>query len=128
MQILNTEDNPPILCHLLQTIDAGGTHESVAIVPERSISGHALTRILDRLAVQRGLPQAIRADNGKEFCRRAILTWAHTRGVKLFMTAMLANIVIACRVSARRMNPPESSGGSHGSHRRLVVQQDRRHA
>ena len=67
------------------TVVDDGTHESVAIVPERSINGHALTRILDRLAVQRGLPQAIRTDNGKEFCGRAMLTWAHTRGVKLFL-------------------------------------------
>jgi putative transposase len=67
------------------TVVDDATHEAVAIVPERAISGHALTRILDRLAVQRGLPQAIRTDNGKEFCGRAMLTWAHARGVKLFL-------------------------------------------
>lgn len=61
------------------------THEAVAIVPERAISGYALTRILDRLALHRGLPQAIRTDNGKEFCGRAMLTWAHNRGVRLFL-------------------------------------------
>jgi hypothetical protein len=33
-----------------------------------------LTRILDGLAVSRGLPQVIRTDNGKEFCGRAMLT------------------------------------------------------
>jgi putative transposase len=59
--------------------------EAVAIVPERAISGHGLTRILDRVALHRGLPQAIRTDNGKEFCARAMLTWAHGRGVKLFL-------------------------------------------
>jgi transposase InsO family protein len=31
------------------------------------------------------LPQAIRTDNGKEFCGRAMLTWAHARGVRLFL-------------------------------------------
>ena len=31
----------------------------------------------------RGLPRIIRTDNGKEFCGRAMLTWAHHRGVKL---------------------------------------------
>ena len=67
------------------TVVDDATHESVAIVPERAIGGHALTRILDRLAVQRGLPQAIRTDNGKEFCGRAMLTWAHACGVKLFL-------------------------------------------
>jgi transposase InsO family protein len=67
------------------TVVDDATHESVAIVPERAIGGHALTRILDRLAVERGLPQAIRTDNGKEFCGRAMLTWAHARGVRLFL-------------------------------------------
>ena len=61
------------------------THEAVAIVPERAIGGHALTRILDHVGKRRGLPQAIRTDNGKEFCGRAMLTWAHSRGVKLFL-------------------------------------------
>jgi transposase InsO family protein len=67
------------------TVVDDATHESVAIVPERAIGGHALTRILDRLAVERGLPQAIRTDNGKEFCGRAMLNWAHARNVRLFL-------------------------------------------
>lgn len=67
------------------TIVDDATHEAVAIVPERAIGGHALTRILDRLALERGLPQAIRTDNGKEFCGRVMLTWAHARGVRLFL-------------------------------------------
>lgn len=67
------------------TVVDDATHEAVAIVPERAIGGHALTRILDRISHQRGLPQAIRTDNGKEFCGRAMLTWAHERGVKLFL-------------------------------------------
>ena len=61
------------------------THEAVAIVPERAIGGRSLTRILDRVALHRGLPRAIRTDNGKEFCGHAMLTWAHLRGVKLFL-------------------------------------------
>lgn len=67
------------------TVVDDATHEAVAVVPERAIGGHALTRILDRLAMQRGLPQAIRTDNGKEFCGRAMLTWAHERSVRLFL-------------------------------------------
>lgn len=77
-----TADGQAIKC--LTVID-DATHEAVAIVPERAISGQVLTRILDRLAIQRGLPQAIRTDNGKEFCGRAMLTWAHARGVNLFL-------------------------------------------
>jgi transposase InsO family protein len=65
------------------TIVDDATHESVAIRPEHAISGLAVTRILDRLAKTRGLPRIIRTDNGKEFCGRAILTWAHQQGVAL---------------------------------------------
>jgi putative transposase len=67
------------------TVVDDATHEAVAIVPERAIGGQHLVRILDKLAVARGLPQAIRTDNGKEFCGRAMLTWAHERGVKLLL-------------------------------------------
>lgn len=67
------------------TVVDDATHEAVAIVPERAMGGQQLVRILDRLAVSRGLPKAIRTDNGKEFCGRAMLTWAHERGVRLFL-------------------------------------------
>jgi len=65
------------------TIVDDATHESVAIVPERTISGTHVTRILDHVAATRGLPQVIRTDNGKEFCGRAMLTWAHAHTVTL---------------------------------------------
>jgi len=65
------------------TIVDDGTHEAVAIEVERAISGHMLTRILDRLALSRGLPKVIRTDNGKEFCGKAMLTWAYERSVQL---------------------------------------------
>ena len=67
------------------TVVDDATHEAVAIVPERTIGGRALTRILDHLALQRGLPSAIRTDNGKEFCGHAMLSWAHLHGVALFL-------------------------------------------
>ena len=59
------------------------THEAVAIDVERAISGHGVVRVLDRLALSRGLPQVIRTDNGKEFCGKAMIEWAHARGVAL---------------------------------------------
>ena len=65
------------------TIVDDATHEAVAIEVERAISGHMLTRVLDRLALSRGLPRVIRTDNGKEFCGKAMVTWAHQRGVDL---------------------------------------------
>ncbi|WLA10408.1 IS3 family transposase [Xanthomonas translucens] len=59
------------------------THEAVAIEVERAICGHGVSRVLDRLAISRGLPQVIRTDNGKEFCGKTMVSWAHGRGVQL---------------------------------------------
>jgi putative transposase len=65
------------------TIVDDATHESVAIEVERAISGHGVSRVLDRLALSRGLPKVVRTDNGKEFCGKAMVGWAHERGVQL---------------------------------------------
>ena len=65
------------------TIVDDATTEAVAAVPARALGGLAVTRILDRLAIERGLPTALRTDNGPEFCSRAMLTWAYDRGVML---------------------------------------------
>lgn len=61
--------------------------ESVAIVPERTLSGTHVTQILDRLAATRGVPQVIRTDKGKEFCGRAMLTRAHAHSRTLRLIA-----------------------------------------
>jgi putative transposase len=65
------------------TIVDDATHESVAIEVERAISGTGVSRVLDRLGLSRGLPKFIRTDNGKEFCGKAMVAWAHERGVQL---------------------------------------------
>lgn len=65
------------------TIVDDATTEAVAIVPARAIGGLPLTRVLDQLALSRGLPRVLRTDNGPEFCGRAMLTWAHARGLTL---------------------------------------------
>ena len=75
-----TADGRVIKC--LTVVD-DATHEAVAVVPERAIGSEPLTRILDRLWFERGLPRVIRTDNGKEFCGRAMLSWARQRGVQL---------------------------------------------
>jgi putative transposase len=66
---------------LVITDDA--THEAVAVVPEHTIGGDHLTRILDGICSQRGKPAVIRSDNGPEFTGRAMLTWAHRHGIAL---------------------------------------------
>lgn len=65
------------------TIVDDATHEAVAIEVERAISGSGVSRVLDRLALGRRLPEIIRSDNGKEFCGKDMVKWAHERGVAL---------------------------------------------
>lgn len=63
------------------TVVEDATHEAVAIVAERAMGGNQLVRVLDQLAITRGLPKAFRTVIGKEFCGRAMLNWVHARGV-----------------------------------------------
>ena len=65
------------------TIVDDATTEAVAIVPARALGGLPVTRVFDHLAHERGLPRILRTDNGPECCGRAMLTWAHDRGVTL---------------------------------------------
>jgi putative transposase len=69
------------------TIVDDATHEAVAITTARAIGGLQVTRVLEQLAHTRGLPRVLRTDNGLEFCGRAMLTWAHARGVALRLIA-----------------------------------------
>ena len=42
-----------------------------------------MTQALDRLVVDRGLPELITVDNGPEFAERVLDAWAYTHGVQL---------------------------------------------
>ena len=57
--------------------------ESVAIAADTSIPGGYVTRVLDAIAPQRGLPKAIRVDNGPEFRSKAMAVWAYRNSVTL---------------------------------------------
>ena len=65
---------------LVITDDA--THEAVATVPEHTIGGDHLTRILDGICSQRGKPAVIRSDNGPEFVAQAVQDWIRAVGAK----------------------------------------------
>ncbi len=62
------------------TIVEDATTEAVAVVPALALGGLPVTRVLDALALTRGLPQVLRTDNGPEFCGRTMLTRATTAG------------------------------------------------
>ena len=63
------------------------TKEAVDIVPDHSIPGLYVTRVLDQAAQFRGLPMAIRTDQGPEFTGRALDQWAYHHGVQLKLIA-----------------------------------------
>ena len=58
------------------------SHECVDIAVDWGISGEYVTRVLDRAAIFRGYPLAVRTDNGPEFTSRAFMAWAHSHGVR----------------------------------------------
>lgn len=59
------------------------TKESVDIVVDHGISGLYVTRVLDQAIRFRGLPIAIRTDQGPEFTGKALDQWAYRNGVQL---------------------------------------------
>jgi hypothetical protein len=61
------------------TIVDDATSEAVRSSQRVPSVGFPVTRVCDRLAVERGLPRVLRTDNALEFCGRTMLTWAHDR-------------------------------------------------
>ena len=59
------------------------TRECPAIEVDTSLGGWRVRRVLDRIASERGVPEAIVLDNGPEFRGRALAAWSEERGVRL---------------------------------------------
>jgi putative transposase len=57
--------------------------EAVQIAVDTSIPALYVTRLLDQVKVERGLPKVIRTDNGPEFAGRTMQNWAARNGVEL---------------------------------------------
>jgi len=57
--------------------------ESVQIVADTSIPALYVTRVLDQVAAERGLPKVIRTDNGPEFAGRTMQEWAARNAIEL---------------------------------------------
>ena len=56
------------------------TRECPTIEVDTSLGGLRVRRVLDRVAAERGLPEAIVLDNGPEFRGRALAAWSEERG------------------------------------------------
>ena len=57
------------------------TRESLALIPDTSLSGARVARELDALIARRGRPKSCVSDNGTELTSMAILKWTQTSGV-----------------------------------------------
>ncbi len=60
-----------------------GVREILNIVVDTSIPGGRVVRTLEQLAQWRGIPKALRTDNGPEFISQALVNWCESKGVKL---------------------------------------------
>lgn len=63
------------------------TRECLDIAVDYGISGGYVARVLDAIGQFRGLPRAIRTDQGPEFTSRALDRWAYGCGVDLKLIA-----------------------------------------
>jgi putative transposase len=61
----------------------GFTRECLALEVDTSMGSQRLTRVLDRIVQRRGMPLAIRSDNGPELTSRHFLAWSIENKVDL---------------------------------------------
>jgi putative transposase len=59
------------------------TRECPVIEVDTSLSGHRVTRVLDRISAERRLPEEIVVDNGPEFRGRAFTSWCEQHRIRL---------------------------------------------
>ena len=57
------------------------TRESLTLVADTSLSGLRVSRELDQIVAERGMPAMIVSDNGTEFTSMAILQWVQGNGI-----------------------------------------------
>jgi putative transposase len=59
------------------------TRECLALEVDSCLSSRRVTRVLDWVMEQRGVPAAIRCDNGPEFTSRHFLAWCEERKIRI---------------------------------------------
>ena len=98
---------------MLRIYNAGAAAREPRPGTTSHVPAEAHRRVLDRQALERGLPRVRRTDHGKACCGRAMLTWAH------------AQIVIeAWRREYNEDRPKKGLGGLTPAHdaRQLVTE------
>jgi putative transposase len=63
------------MVRILSVVDAY-TRECLALEADTSLGSGRVTRVLDRLILERGRPENVRSDNGPEFTSRRMIGWA----------------------------------------------------
>ena len=67
---------------VLSVVDAY-TRECLALEVDTSFASRRVTRVLEAIVAERGVPQAIRCDNGPELTSRHFLAWCVERQIEL---------------------------------------------
>jgi putative transposase len=67
---------------VLSVVDAY-TRECLALEVDTSFASRRVTRVLEQIVAERGVPQAIRCDNGPELTSRHFLAWCIERQIEL---------------------------------------------
>ena len=67
---------------VLSVVDAY-TRECLALEVDTSFASRRVTRVLEQIVSERGVPQAIRCDNGPELSSRHFLAWCVERQIEL---------------------------------------------
>src|SRR5208282_2108709 len=67
---------------VLSVVDAY-TRECLALEVDTSFASRRVTRVLDTIVTERGVPQSIRCDNGPELTSRHFLAWCIDRKIEL---------------------------------------------
>ena len=67
---------------VLSVVDAC-TRECLALEVDTSFASRRVTRVLEQIIRERGVPQSIRCDNGPELTSRHFLAWSIEHGIEL---------------------------------------------
>jgi putative transposase len=60
-----------------------GVREALAIQIDTSLRAERVIRVLEQLKEWRGLPEAIRCDNGPEYTAQSVVDWCRQHGIEL---------------------------------------------
>jgi putative transposase len=70
------------IVRILSIVDAY-TRECLALEADTSLGSGRVIRVLQRLLIERGVPESLRSDNGPEFTSRRMIGWAEERKLTL---------------------------------------------